>query len=158
MIESSLKWNRQIELLAERNFKLIALMRKLIGLTGGLKLKFRLLLHNQLHLSTMLYCSDVWGEQLNQQQKNRLHSMQRTAILSLTGAYHSTNNAKLLDLLGLLEVNEEIGYRQQTRALDSVEKKRNRLELIAMRRLDEQPYGSTFECNLSESTGRSSSF
>ena len=52
-----------------------------------------------LYFSTMLYCSDVWGDSLRQHQKNKLHTLQRDAILSITGAYPSTNNSKLLELL-----------------------------------------------------------
>ena len=55
--------------------------------------------------------------------------MQKNAVLSFTGAYLSTNK-KLLDLLGLLEVNKEIEFRHQTKRLDSAERKRKRREMI----------------------------
>ena len=111
------------------------------------------MLYNQLYLSTILYCSDVWG-QMNQLQRNRLHTTQRSAVLSVTGAYPSTGNSKLLNLLGLLEVNEEIEFREQTKALDSDERKRKRLERIEERRQEGEQYGASFECRLGESVSR----
>ena len=92
------------------------------------------------------------GERLNQTQKDKLHSLQRSAILSITGAYSSTSNRKLLDLLGLLEINEEIPLRRQTKDLGSSERKKMRKELIAERRREGEAYG--FECRLEESVGR----
>lgn len=153
MLEPSLKWHEHMRLLADRNLKLIALMRKVNALAGGLELRHRLSLYNQLYLSTMLYGSDVWGPQLTETQKNNLRSMQRKAILSLTGAYASTNSDKLLNLLGLLEINEEIEFRLDTRALDSTERKEQRTARIAERRLNGPQY-DLLDCNLSESTSR----
>ena len=94
-IEPSMKWYRQIEHLADRNAKLIGLMRKVHRMVGSMQLRHRMTLYNQLYLSTMLYCSHVWGDSLRQHQKDKLHALQRDAILSMTGAYLSTNNSKL---------------------------------------------------------------
>ena len=139
--------------LADRNAKLIGLMRKVHRMVGSMQLRHRMTLYNQLYLSTMLYCSDVWGDSLKQHQKDKLHTLQRNAILSITGAYPSTNNSKLLDLLGLLEINDEIEFRSQTTHMDSLERRQKRAELIA-EHVHQEPYGTSFRCRLGESIGR----
>ena len=130
--------------LANRNAKLIGLMRKVHRMVGSMQLRHRMTLYNQLYLSKMLYCSDVWSDSLRQRQKDKLHMLQVDAMLSITGAYPSTNS-KLLDLLCLLEINDEIEFRSQTRHMDSLERKQKR---------HEEPNSTSFELKLNESIGR----
>ena len=111
--------------LADRNAKLIGLMRKVHNMVGIMQLRHRMTLYNQLYLSKMLYCSDVWSDSLRQPQKDKLHMLQLDAMLSITGAYPSTNS-ELLDLLCLL--NDEIEFRSKTRHMDSLERKQKRHE------------------------------
>ena len=107
-----------MEHLANRNAKLIGLMRKVHRIVGSIQLRHRMALYNQLYLSTMLHRSDVWGDSLRQPQKNKLQTLQRDNILSINGPTHPRTTANLLDLLGLLEINDEIEFRSQTRHMD----------------------------------------
>ena len=154
-IQSDLKWNRQTEYLSEKNSNLVGLMRRINKMVGGMKLKHRMTLYNQLYLSTMLYCSDVWGNSLNPTQRDTVHSLQRNAVLALAGAYPSTNNVKLLNLLGILGLADEITLRQQTRELDAAERKLKRREMVARRSLN-GAYGGGFLPNmdLNETTSK----
>ena len=72
---------------------------------------------------------------------------------SLIGAYPSTNNNKLLELLGFLEIKDEIEFRSQTRHMDSLERRQKRAELIAGH-VFEKPYGTSIEFRLEELIGR----
>ena len=90
------------------------------------------------------------GDSLRQCQKDKLHTLQWDAILSITGTYQSTKNSKFLDLLGLLEINEEIEFRSQTNNMDSLEWRQKRAELIAGH-VYEGSYGTSFEFRLDES-------
>ena len=143
ILTPNLKWDRHLEYLDDKNSKLIRLMNAVNVLAGGLELSSKVTIYKQLYLPTLLHGHVIWAAALNGRQRDQLKSLQRKAILAMTGAFSTTNNSKLLDLIGLLEVNEEIACLSECRELEEESRKKIRSDRLAAQR--ERLQGDRYE-------------
>ena len=77
---------------------------------------------------------EIWVPALTGRLRDQLTSPQRKAILALTGAYSTTNNLKLLDLIEIIEINAESACQLESRWKDNEEKKQIRTAHLARQR------------------------
>ena len=82
-------------------------------MTGGLNIESKKVIYKQVYLPSILFASDVWASNLPNYLKSKLSTIQRKALLAITGCYPSVNDKKLLQLLDLLEINKEIECRAE---------------------------------------------
>ena len=143
ILTHNLKWDGHLTYLEEKNSKLIRLINAVTALTGNLDLNNKMTIYRQVYLTTLLYCHEIWAAALNNRQKDQLKSLQRKTILAMTGAFSSTNNSKLLDLIGVLEVNEEIAYQNEIKGEDHETRKRIKADRLAAQR--ERLQGDRYE-------------
>ena len=100
----------------------------------------------QAYLTSILYGHEIWAPALTGRLRDQLTSLQRKAILALTGAYSTTNNLKLLDLIEVLEINAESACQLESRWKDFEEKKQIRTAHLARQRnrIEGEPYVNLF--------------
>ena len=121
-LQADLKFNAHIDYMEQKSSKLIRLIHFANHLAGGLSIEQKTVIYKQVYLVSVLYGSEVWHSTLNKMQRAKLTSIQRQAILAISGAYFSTNNNKLLNLLKLLDANDEIACKLECRGKDLGEK------------------------------------
>ena len=109
-ISDNLKWNDHVEYLELKNNKLIKLVKIIEAQSRGINYEIKTIIYKQIYLPNILYSYINWFKYLTSKQKKKLSNLQRTFMLACTGAFGSTNNIKLLNLLGWLEIKKEVEY------------------------------------------------
>ena len=89
-----------------------------------------------------LYCHEIWPSGLTGRLRDQLSSLQRKAILAMTGAFSTTNNLKLLDLIGVIEIHDEIACQAECRERDHEEDRKIKAGFLAGQRRRFQPRDS----------------
>ena len=130
ILQSDLKYSAHIDYIEQKSSKLVKLIHYANHLAGGLTIEQKTVIYRQVYLVSVLYGSEVWHPRLNSMQRAKLTSIQRQAILAISGAYFSTNNKKLLNLLNFLDVNDEIACQLECRGKDLDEKSAIRLSWL----------------------------
>ena len=130
-LTDKLKWNRHLDYLEEKNVKLIKLIN-FIQHKASLTLENRIIIYKQIYLTSVLYVQEVWFKYLVNYQKVKLRKLQRDFLLALTRAYTKTNNFKLLNILGVLSVDDEIVYLNESKNKSEEEKSALKDNLLAV--------------------------
>lgn len=132
VISSTLRFKDHITYVEEKSAKIIKLLHYANHLTGGLTISQKMIIYKQIWLPSVLYGRGVWFEKLPGYLRSRLHSVQRQMVLAMTGAFRTTNTAKLLNLLDILDVKREVQCLTECRKSEEDPKK------IRQRYLEEQ--------------------
>lgn len=134
ILQPNLRFGEHLVYIEEKSNKLVRLIHYLNYLTGGLSIKEKTIIYKQVYLVSILYGKEVWHPRLNAQQREKLTSIQRQAILAVSGAFPTTNNRKLLNLLGFLEVNEEAACQMECNGKTREERLALRAERLSRQR------------------------
>ena len=130
MLDREMKWNSHIDYLQEKSTKVIKVLKALRWRKRDLKLKYRRTLYLQVCLPAILYGYKIWSKNLREYQKRKLTSVQRQILIALTGAYRTTSSFKLQNVMGVLDISEEIRFKRENEAKSSDEKKINYKERL----------------------------
>lgn len=132
IIDRKLLWNRHLRHLESKTSKLIPIIRKFIWLDEEIELNRRIRIYKSVFLPTITYASSIWFPDIKNKISyiNRLKVMQRKILNSLLGIYKSTNSEKLLRLLNIVSIEEEMIILEQLKSTLKVTPKPNRRLLI----------------------------
>lgn len=109
MIDANLKWNNHIELLNTKIDKCMRVFNLMNFMNKEIDLKYKKLLYHQIVVPVISYGCKTWHKELKfKYQKERIKRMQRRSIVSLFRPYRTSNNQKLLNILGILEINSNL--------------------------------------------------
>jgi hypothetical protein len=98
----------------------------------------------------MLYASEVWYEDIKEKVTylKDLNALQRKMINAITGSYKCENTEKLLDLIKINNINEELLIKSK---ILEIEREEKRIQKEIMRKelqLDKDSYGFPLEVQL----------
>jgi hypothetical protein len=104
---------------------------------GDIKLKYKKKIYFSVFLPIISYGSEIWLDEIKKKKtyKKKLDKLQRSIILAVTGAYKTTNNIKLLKLIKINCICEEIEIKQRVK---NVENKREEKLKLRMCYLDKK--------------------
>ena len=127
MLKRTMNWNSHVKLIEQKHNKQVRLLSYVNHLTGGLTIEQKKTLYKQIYLPTILFMSEIWFDELTITQRSKLRSLQNSYVRTMTGAYSRTNSLKLLNLLGLLEIQEQVSYQRAAYQKAPQEKQQIRL-------------------------------
>lgn len=128
ILDNKLLWNKHMDYLKIKTFKIIEPIRKFIWLDKNIKLSYKLKIYFSIFLPTIMYASEVWYQDifLKKTYLKKLDKLQRKVLNIVTGAYRSTNTEKLLELLKLCRLTEELEIKDKLQSFDKKLKKQNK--------------------------------
>lgn len=136
VIDDKLLFNRHLDQLQSKTLNLLEQVRRLLWMNGNIKFRYKLKLYHSLFMSKICYASQIWFNEVSSKKtyRQRLSRVQRKIMLAITGAYwyRSTSNIKLLNLLMLNDIKEELIIRRDTNELVKEIRKEARSELSRM--------------------------
>lgn len=103
ILDEKLLWNKQIEYISDKGRKTLYAARKMVSKSWGLSPNAKLWLYKQIVLPRITYgCVAWWTVSKIKTKISKLNTLQRTAMLMITGATRSTPSTALEALLNLL--------------------------------------------------------
>ena len=132
VLDGGLNWLRHLKFLKDKVEKLVTHVRRLSWMSQHIRLSDKLKLYNSAFLQTVGYAADVWLEQSKKKPTytKLLNSLQHRFITAMTGAYRCTNRQRLLKLIGIPEITEDLELMREKRQLEL----ENRREYVELRR------------------------
>lgn len=122
ILDSDLKWNEHLNYMEERAAKVIQVIHKMNWMSRKMRLKEKRIIYMQVALPTIGYAHRQWFPDLRYDyQKKRLTRIQRRIILAITRCYRTTSNKKIQQLLGVLDLNEELRHRIEHKESDKLD-------------------------------------
>ena len=114
MIDGKLLWRSHLNYLNKKITKLIETIRRLMWLSEDVKLEKKLKIYNAVVLPSLMYASEVWYEDIKSKTTylDQLNQIQRKVLVTITRTYNSTNTQKLLNLINLCSLSEELLIKQ----------------------------------------------
>ena len=119
MIDRLLNWNEHIKYIDQKANKIVDVARRLNRMSDGISLKLKRTIYMQVCLTNIGYLQQIWSGSLSYKyQRERLTRIQRKTLLALTGAYRTTSNHKLHEIMGVLDLNAEFEFARESAGID----------------------------------------
>jgi ribonuclease HI len=103
MLDNQLSWGKQVDYAIEKGRKTLWASKRMVSVNWGLKPKYMMWIFNQIVLPRVTYGCLVWW-QISKLKNviNKFNSLQRTALMTTTGA---TRNTPTLAMMALFNVS-----------------------------------------------------
>ena len=130
IIDDRLKWREHIDYLAAKTERLLLRVISTCWSRGILKVKDKLRLYKQVFLPMMIYGHEIWFEEIRNKSMyiDRINRLQRRILRAIVGAYKNVNTDKMLELTGVLPIDDELKILNDTKALSKLERSAKRAE------------------------------
>ena len=136
VVDKKLTWREHIAYLDKKISIMLDRIRKFSWMQFDLEWRLKRKLYFSVFLPTLTYASAIWFSDLANRANylDRLRGIQRRFVIAATGAYKCTPNERLMKLLGLIDVVDELRMLCETRERSAPERKamkyRKRTETI----------------------------
>ena len=131
VIDKRLSWKEHITYLDSKLTTMIDRVRRFSWMQADLEWRFKRKLYFNVFLPTITYASAAWFRDISSKTTflDKLRRIQRRFVIAASGAYKSTSNIRLMRLLGVTDVVDELNTLSEARergALDSKQLKYQR--------------------------------
>lgn len=139
MIDRNLNFNHHFSYIESKIDKMLDRIRRLIWMNSKIIIKEKMRLYHSVIVPTVIYAHQIWYIFIKNKVTyiDRLNRMQNKALRMITGAYKTTSINKLLEITGIIKLDQELQILCEI-------KKQLRNDIISNRskyfNLDFQPY------------------
>lgn len=127
VIDKQLTWNGHLEHVESNINRIILFANRMMWMKQDVKIGHKLNIYNKVFLSIVKYASGTWFPDINNQitKTQRLRRMQRKMINAITGAYKLASTEKLLGLLNICYVDQELEIEIKSKEIEKSERKQS---------------------------------
>ena len=154
VIDDKLKFKAHLEHLYKKTAKLLECVRKMMWMNKETKIKYKKKIYYNVFLPMISYASEIWFKEMKTKKTylNELEKMQRLIVRAITGCYKSTSKEKLLELLKINTIEEELTIKDATLEVDKDQRKEVKDELRKLYLKEKKSFG--FDLNIDETSSR----